>query len=59
MMLVELGAEKLRYVYISQNMTDTPIPRTPQSYRKVTTLKIMIVTMKTKVLVEFGASFMR
>ena len=39
------------HVYISQNMTHLPIWKTFQSCRQVTTLKIKIVTMKTKLLV--------
>ena len=45
------------HVYISQNMTHLPIRKTSQSCHQVTTLKILIV-MKTKLLVEFGASWM-
>ena len=39
------------HVYISQNMTHLLIQKTSQSCHQVTTLKIKIVTMKTKLLV--------
>ena len=59
MIRVELGAKKLPHVYISiKHDTHSPIRKTSQSCRQVRTLKIMIVIMKTKLLVEFGASWM-
>ena len=34
----------------------TPIQKTPQPHRQSTKLRIMNISMKTKVLIKFGAS---
>ena len=39
-------------------LSSSPTQKTPQPYRQVMILRIMIITMKTKVQVEFGASWM-
>ena len=39
-------------------LSSSPTQKTPQPCHQVTTLRIMIITMKTKVLVEFEASRM-
>ena len=57
---VELTAKKLPKMYTMDNMwklsPSSPIQKTTQPSRQSTKLRNMIISMKTKVLIKFGAS---